>query len=380
MKLKRSAVVVVSPRAEIRGAFPDLLNILCLLGFKCIVLGGQKSQLRTDLPSDVIYQQIVLSKIISKWPANRQRFLAFLIEQLLTIFSLIRLGKKADMILFSHTLMPFPLIQTRLIREKSLIYIGGISHLAVLQQQSIEKAFILSLEDIYYRLANCVLVVCNGLATEYPLNKYREKIFEAPNRLLDDGFFERFNFSLPSRKENIVGFVGRFSQEKGIMEFVDSIPLVHNKRKDISFIIIGDGDLKDDIREKLKTFNMDTAVTLLPWVNNIEDYLKRIKLLVVPSRTEGLPSVIIEALSSGTLVLAAPVGCITGLLEDERNGFLLEKSLPQDISSRILEILNRSSSDLDKVSNRGIYSLKQKNGKTMSLNKWKQAIETVICA
>lgn len=377
--LNKKIVIVVSPRSPIRGAFPDIISILESIGLKCVILAGPRSNVHVDLSANVTYQEMVLSKVMNKWLSRVSRTIAYLVEQLIVIPALIKLSRKVDLILFSHTLMPLPLLSMRLLRKKALVYVGGLSHSGAAQRKFVDGVTLL-LEDLCYRWANAVLVVSSSLTKEQPLIKYRKKTFEAPIRLLDDSFFETFCFSPPSNRENVVGFLGRFNWEKGIIEFADSISLVNSKRNDVRFLIIGDGPLKDVLFKKLKSSKLGKKVTILSWVTDIETYLKMIKLLVVPSISEGLPSVILEAMACGTLVLATPVGCITDLVENEKSGFLLNDLLPDHVSNKILEILDRPGYFLDNISQGANYILKQKYAKNTTLEKWRRPIEAVTRA
>jgi len=60
----------------------------------------------------------------------------------------------------------------------------------------------------------------------------------------------------------------------------------------------------------------------------------------LPSFTEGLPTILIEAMACGTPVLATRVGNIPDVIRDGKNGFLLDNNSPQCIAERTIEALN----------------------------------------
>jgi glycosyltransferase involved in cell wall biosynthesis len=244
--------------------------------------------------------------------------------------------------------MPVSTILLKLLKKKSLILVGGISQIAPPGRRLTQKLESI-LDGIQFQLTDTILVVSKGFVRSSLLAKYEKKIFETPIIFLDVYFLRRFHFSLPSSRNNVVGFVGRFSWEKGIMKFATSLPLIASKRDDVSFMIIGDGELKDILIEKLNSIGLTESVRLLPWITDIETYLQDIKLLIIPSEIEGLPSIMLEAMASGTLVLATSVGAIPDVIKEGNTGFLLKSNNPQHIADVVTVLLNRPEL-LEKVS------------------------------
>ena len=139
----------------------------------------------------------------------------------------------------------------------------------------------------------------------------------------------------------MVGYIGRLSGEKGVMNFVKAIPRVLEVREKTMFRIIGEGPLRAEIEEFLNKHNLGNKVSLLGWVPHDEmpKHINQLKLLVLPSYTEGLPNVVLEAIACGTPVLATPVGSIPDLIRDGKTGFILEDNSPEKIASGILRVL-----------------------------------------
>jgi glycosyltransferase involved in cell wall biosynthesis len=68
-------------------------------------------------------------------------------------------------------------------------------------------------------------------------------------------------------------------------------------------------------------------------------YLKRLRLLVIPSFTEGLPNIMLEAMACGTPVAATSVGAIPDNITDGETGFIMENNSPECISANIIRAL-----------------------------------------
>ena len=149
-------------------------------------------------------------------------------------------------------------------------------------------------------------------------------------------------------KENIVGFIGKLWLVKGVLNFVESMPLILSQHENVKFILIGDGYLRGRVENDIKNFNIEDKVFLTGWIphDRLPDYFKKIKLLVLPSYTEGVPGVLQEAMASGVVVLATSVGGIPDLLKDKETGFILENNSPECIARNVATALDTPRLDI----------------------------------
>jgi glycosyltransferase involved in cell wall biosynthesis len=85
--------------------------------------------------------------------------------------------------------------------------------------------------------------------------------------------------------------------------------------------------------------------------DEVPRYLNQLKLLVIPSYSEGLPNVILEAMASGTPVLATPVGSIPDIITGGETGFIMENNSPECIAKNVIRALNHP--NLGQISQNG---------------------------
>ena len=176
-----------------------------------------------------------------------------------------------------------------------------------------------------------------------------EKLVMCESRVSINEF--KFQERSYNKRLNLV-FVGRLSPEKGIFDLLESIISI----EDINLDIIGSGPLDKSIENFIEANNLTNRVNLLGYIKWGEGLLycfKNYDYLVLPSYIEGLPLVIIEAMSQGLPVIASDVGGISEIVINEFNGILFEAGNIQELKTK-LENLTK---------NRNIMKIYQENGK-----------------
>jgi glycosyltransferase involved in cell wall biosynthesis len=202
------------------------------------------------------------------------------------------------------------------------------------------SGFEIFLSTIGYRISDWIIVYSPHLITEWHLEPYRHKILIARHHFID---INTFTISTPfSDRPLLIGYIGRFSVEKGIRNFILSIPALFNARRDLSVLIGGDGPLKESIVASIQEQDLAARVDLIDWISHkdLPLYLNRLRLLVIPSYTEGLPNIMLEAMACGTPVLATPMGAIPDIIKDGETGFIMDNNSPECIAKNINRALN----------------------------------------
>lgn len=128
-------------------------------------------------------------------------------------------------------------------------------------------------------------------------------------------------YTLKDKKNIKVGLIGSFNNEyKGIDTALNAISLLKNQNCIVQLHILGSGKLKEHyvkMANKLEIANQVHFDGFLAGGGEVLGWLKDLDLYIQPSRTEGLPRALIEAMSVGLPTVATRVGGIPELLPDE---------------------------------------------------------------
>lgn len=120
-------------------------------------------------------------------------------------------------------------------------------------------------------------------------------------------------------------FVGWLVENKGVRELLKAIQLLA-KKYDFNFYFVGGGDLSSVLAEEIRQTNLGHRVKLTGWVDSIgvRSYLERSHVFVLPSKAEGFPNALLEAMALGLPAICTNVGAISDSVKNESNGYLLE--------------------------------------------------------
>ncbi len=116
--------------------------------------------------------------------------------------------------------------------------------------------------------------------------------------VFDDNIRKQKRMELGMEDKFIVGHVGRFMFQKNHMFLLEIFAQILSTRKDAQLVLVGEGRLEEDIRKKAAELNITDHVTLLGRRSDVNDLMKAMDVLLLPSFWEGFPNVAIEAQAS----------------------------------------------------------------------------------
>jgi glycosyltransferase involved in cell wall biosynthesis len=253
-----------------------------------------------------------------------------------------------------------PILIAKMMRKKLIIiHMGGDklleeqvnARLSRLGRSVISIGF-LSLQNLTYSVADLIVCESQRVANLQVLLWHRSKTLVAKGGYIDT---ERFQVHVPiEQRTNIIAFVGAFKPVKGVSSFLKSVPLVLKSGYDAQFIIAGEGPLQSSLEYERRMLPSEVGdrLKILGWIDHesLPTFLNHVKLLVLPSFSEGVPVVIQEAMACGTAVLSTAVGGVPDLIEEGVTGFITRGNDPKTLAGNMVRVLKHS--DLGSVTRR----------------------------
>src|SRR6266496_4530600 len=183
------------------------------------------------------------------------------------------------------------------------------------------------------------IVAVSEFTKQLALKTYKEKIQVVPNGVdLIALMPNRISLNDPPR----IIFAGRFMAQKNPLRFVQTL----NELKELKWqcVMLGDGPLMQDVKCAIEEFGLEDRFQLLGWVDpqDVLTWFDKSDILFMPSQSEGLPVVGVQALAKGLAIVASRVGGFVDLVDDDKNGYLIKETDAAKFSTLLSVLLSDS--------------------------------------
>lgn len=292
---------------------------------------------------------------------------------------LIRESKNMDVWVFfiGGESLILPLLACKLLRIPVIQAFAGSSVIARHSKNDRLTGFARIVSSVVCGLSDRLVFYSRNLPAAWGLSRYLHKTSIAHEHYLDPEFLTPIE-SIRSRPP-VIGHVGRLSREKGTDLFLKSIPLIRAIKMDVRYRVVGDGELRGELEDCARKMGGGVIETLA-WTphDQLPELLSGMKLVVLPSITEGLPNLMIEAMARGTIVLATPVGAVPDLLKNGMTGFVIEENSPEGIARAVVSTLDHER--LDQISAEARKLVEREFIFDNALDGWRRAVDATLSA
>jgi glycosyltransferase involved in cell wall biosynthesis len=148
----------------------------------------------------------------------------------------------------------------------------------------------------------------------------------------------------PRPPEQVVGAAGRLSPEKGFGALVEAAAIVAHAHPGVGFVHFGDGRLREAVTRRITKLGLGGRFVLAGFRDDLDRFLPHWDLTVIPSFTEGLPTIALESYAAGVPVVATAVGGNPEVVIDGVDGYLVPPGDPSALARRVLDLLEMGES------------------------------------
>ncbi|MFA6427550.1 MAG: glycosyltransferase [Candidatus Magasanikbacteria bacterium] len=137
----------------------------------------------------------------------------------------------------------------------------------------------------------------------------------------------------------LVGTIANLYPSKGIDVLIEAAKIINIQYpiSNIQFVVIGEGSERKKLESLIANYKLQN-IHLIGSVENAAQYLKAFDIFVLPSRKEGLPYTLLEAMSAGLPIIASDVGGISSLIDNKINGLIIPHGQPEKLTKMIVSL------------------------------------------
>jgi glycosyltransferase involved in cell wall biosynthesis len=193
------------------------------------------------------------------------------------------------------------------------------------------------LDRYLLRSADAIVVVAATQLSRFPR---RANVLRIPNAVLpaEDMMSGPSRLTTDPLPRPCLGFVGRLSREKGVDVLLDAMALLAARGRHLSLYVAGDGPDRSLLETQAQRLGLASRVLFLGSVKAVSAVYRSVDLLVLPSRTEGMPNVLLEAARLDLPMVATATGDVPDILLDPDAGMMV----PPDDAMRLASAIDRA--------------------------------------
>jgi glycosyltransferase involved in cell wall biosynthesis len=167
----------------------------------------------------------------------------------------------------------------------------------------------------------------------------RNAIFSERFDTTDPVYQERLRAFFPDPPRRTIGAAGRLSPEKGFDLLIQAAERIVRADPQVGFVLFGEGHMRPRLAAQIAAARLTGRFILAGFRNDLDGFMPFLDLLVLPSYTEGLPNVVLEAFAAGVPVVATAVGGTPEVIEEGVSGYLVPPGDAEVLHDRICDVL-----------------------------------------
>jgi len=180
-----------------------------------------------------------------------------------------------------------------------------------------KTALFLLLERIAARLSTRIITLSDTLREELAVVYHVAPVHKIAVIPLGLDLQPFANIQKITGENPVIGVVGRLVPIKNHALFLDAAALLHAQHPAVRFLIIGDGELRAELAQRIEALGLADVVQIVGWVQDVVTTFAALDLVTITSDNEGTPVSLLEALAAGIPVVSTDVGGVRDLFGAE---------------------------------------------------------------
>jgi len=345
-KNKRIALVFF-PYLDVINRYVVIMKISKILSrlydFVVIIIPLYRRNIHSTLQKNLKEKNIIIIKLFEDNTASRSLKFATLLATILTLKRFYKTRPTLFILAPSISLIPLLLI-ARFLKIKVSIFAGGSIKTTIFHsmKQYLKALPHLLILILHYLLANKILIETPRVSTFFEIlasAPLKKKIIPHAHLWVPDEFDYRKPLHL---RQFDICYAGVLDDIKGFPLLLATIEELVKNKPTIKVAIASSGGPLEPLLEKQKLSRLSENITVFKSIayENMPSFLNECKTLLLLSKSEGLPNIVLEAMSCGCVVVATPVGGIPDVIQNGQTGILVVNRRPEEVSKTLLKLLN----------------------------------------
>jgi glycosyltransferase involved in cell wall biosynthesis len=203
-----------------------------------------------------------------------------------------------------------------------------------------------------------------------------------PGSGVDTSYFHKLKSSNSTSSVNFI-LISRLLKDKGVIEYINAAEKIKKIGYNAKFSILGPfyqyGSSSNEIKKSdLKYFIDNNIIEYLGTTNNVIPYIVSSDCVVLPSYSEGMSNVLLEAASLSTPIITTDIPGCKEIVQDNFNGFLCIKMDFNDLTNKIIKFINLSKEERVQMGNNGRNKILKEFDRSIVVEKYMIAINNLI--
>ena len=170
--------------------------------------------------------------------------------------------------------------------------------------------------------------------------------------------------------------VGGFTEEKNHVGLLQAFAQIKEKHPDARLVMCGDGPLRPKIESEIETSGMGQSIFVLGALKNVRDLLTGADLLLLPSKVEGIPGVVLEAAVRCVPAVATDVGGVSEAITHNKTGILVPQNDMTAMAAEASHLLENETARKE-MGNSARAFIKARHSMTHSVNQFENLFQSL---